>query len=153
MPLYWLKVQTLVARWKHFRRSSSAIIVDDAVPQWVLYCVCVCRPKKRFNLFFGFCGLKGQIQLKFIVKFTQFMALLWWPCSMCENDVGNLVAVTWVWQMNKGAGVLPHQQNFSLQLRRMCLLIAECCLTHWGRLGSFKLFKRSFPGFLTILTL
>jgi len=26
-------------------------------------------------------------------------------------------------------------------------------LTHWGRLGSFKLFKRPFPGFLTILTL
>jgi len=41
MPLYSLKVQTLVARWKHFRSSSSAIFVDDAVPQWVLYCVCV----------------------------------------------------------------------------------------------------------------
>jgi len=27
------------------------------------------------------------------------------------------------------------------------------CLTHWGRLGSFKLFKRPFQGFLTILTL
>jgi len=26
-------------------------------------------------------------------------------------------------------------------------------LTHWGRSGSFKLFKRPFPGFLTILTL
>jgi hypothetical protein len=26
-------------------------------------------------------------------------------------------------------------------------------LTHWGRAGSFKLFKRPFPGFLTILTL
>ena len=26
-------------------------------------------------------------------------------------------------------------------------------LTHWGRQGSFKLFKRPFPGFLTILTL
>ena len=42
MPLYSLKVQTLLARWKHFRSSSSAIFVDDAVPQWVLYCVCVC---------------------------------------------------------------------------------------------------------------
>jgi hypothetical protein len=26
-------------------------------------------------------------------------------------------------------------------------------LTHWGREGSFKLFKRTFPGFLTILAL
>jgi len=26
-------------------------------------------------------------------------------------------------------------------------------LTHCGREGSFKLFKRPFPGFLTILTL
>ena len=26
-------------------------------------------------------------------------------------------------------------------------------LTHWGRSGSFKLFKRPLPGFLTILTL
>jgi len=26
-------------------------------------------------------------------------------------------------------------------------------LTHWGRLGSFKLFKRPLPGILTILTL
>jgi hypothetical protein len=51
MPLYSLKVQTLVARWKHFRSSSSAIFVDDAVPQWVLYCVCVCvcGHKKRFD--------------------------------------------------------------------------------------------------------
>jgi len=29
MNLYSLKVQTLVARWKHFRSSSSAIFVDD----------------------------------------------------------------------------------------------------------------------------
>jgi len=42
MPLYSLKVQTLVARWKLYRSSSSAIFVDDAVVQWLLYCVCVC---------------------------------------------------------------------------------------------------------------
>jgi len=29
----------------------------------------------------------------------------------------------------------------------------QIVLTHWGRSGSFKLFKRPFPGFLTILTL
>ena len=39
MPLYSLKVQTLVVRRKHFHSSSSAIFVD-AVLQWVLYCVC-----------------------------------------------------------------------------------------------------------------
>ena len=33
MPLYSLKVQTLATRWKHFHSSSSAIFVDDAVPQ------------------------------------------------------------------------------------------------------------------------
>ena len=64
MPLYSLKVQTLVARWKHFRRTSSAILVDDAVPQWLLYCVC--GHKKSFDQLFGFCGQKGQLQLKFI---------------------------------------------------------------------------------------
>jgi hypothetical protein len=32
-------------------------------------------------------------------------------------------------------------------------LPATWFLTHWGRLGSFKLFKRPFPGFLTILTI
>ena len=41
MPLYSLKVQTLATRWKHFHSSSSAIFVDNAIPQWVLYCVCV----------------------------------------------------------------------------------------------------------------
>ena len=50
MPLYSLKVQTLVARWKNFRSSSSAILVDDAVPQWVLYCVC--GHKKRCDQLF-----------------------------------------------------------------------------------------------------
>jgi len=129
MPLYSLKVQTLVARWKLFRSSSSAIFVDDAVPQWLLYCVC--GHKKRFDQLFGFCGQKGQFQLKFIVKFKQFMALMWWPCDMCENGVGNLVTVAWVWQMNKGVGVLPHQQILFLQLRRLCVLIAECCLKSW----------------------
>ena len=111
MPLYALKVQTLVARWKHFRSSSSAIFVDDAVPQWVLFCVC--RHKKMCDQIFGICGQKGQRQLKFMVKFKQFMAQMWWPCSMCKNGVGNLVAVAWVWQMNKGADVLPHQQTLS----------------------------------------
>ena len=37
MPLCSLKVQTLVARWKHLRSSSSAIFVDDAVLQRALY--------------------------------------------------------------------------------------------------------------------
>ena len=32
-------------------------------------------------------------------------------------------------------------------------VIVSAYLTHWGREGSFKLFKRPFPGFLTILTL
>jgi len=72
MPLY--SVQTLVARWKLFRSSSSTIFADDAVPQWLLYYVC--GHKKRFDQLFGFCGQKGQLQLKFFVKFKQFMALM-----------------------------------------------------------------------------
>jgi len=64
MPLYSLKVQTLVARWKLFHSSSSTIFVDNAVWQWLLYCLC--GHKKRFDQLFGFCGQKGQLQLKFI---------------------------------------------------------------------------------------
>jgi len=64
MPLCSHKVQTLVARWKLFHGSSSAIFVGDAFLQWLLYCVC--GHKKRFNQLFGFCGKKGQLQLKFI---------------------------------------------------------------------------------------
>jgi len=64
MPLYSLKVQTLVASWKLFHSSGSAIFVDDAVAQWLLYCVC--GHKKRCDQLFGFCGPKGQLQLKFI---------------------------------------------------------------------------------------
>jgi len=64
MPVYSLKVQTLVTRWKLFRSSSSAVFVDDTVVQWLLYCVC--GHKKRFDQLFGFCGQKGQLQLKFI---------------------------------------------------------------------------------------
>ena len=41
MPLYSLKVQTLVARWKLFCSSNSAIFVDNTVLQRLLYCVCV----------------------------------------------------------------------------------------------------------------
>ena len=40
MPLFSLKVQTLATKCKHFHSSSSTIFVDDAVPQWVLHCVC-----------------------------------------------------------------------------------------------------------------
>jgi len=125
MSLYSLKVQTLVAKWKHFCSSSSAIFVDDAVLQWVLYCLC--GYKKRCDQLFSFCGQKEQFQF----KFKQFMAQMWWPCSICKNGVGNLVDVTWVWQMNKGAGVLQHQQILSLQLRRLCMLIAKCCSKSW----------------------
>jgi hypothetical protein len=69
MPLYSLKVKTLVARWKHFRSSSFAIFVDHAVPQWVLHCVCVCvcvcvcGHKKRFDQF-GFLGAKGTVPIE-----------------------------------------------------------------------------------------
>ena len=65
MSLYSLNAQILVARWKHFRSSSSAIFADDAVPEWLLYCVC--GHEKNFDQLFGFCGQKGQLQLKFAV--------------------------------------------------------------------------------------
>jgi len=113
----------------------------------------------------SFCGQKGQLQLKFIMKFKQFIAQIWWPCSICESGVGNLVAVAWVWQMNKGAGVTPHQRILSLQLRRLYVLIAKCCLKSWKnslifhmahiwgivheRLGYRKLCSRWVPQQLT----
>ena len=37
------------------------------------YCT-VCGHKKRFDQLFGFCGLKGELHLKFTVKFKQFIA-------------------------------------------------------------------------------
>jgi len=49
MPLYSLKVQTLIVRWKHFHSSSSAVFMDDAVLQWVLYCVCVWTQEERWG--------------------------------------------------------------------------------------------------------
>ena len=49
MPLYSLKVHTLVARWELFRSSSSAIFVGDAVWQWPLYCVCVGTRRGSIN--------------------------------------------------------------------------------------------------------
>ena len=45
----------------------------------------------------------------------------------CRKFSGCRVSVT----DEKGAGVLPHQEILSPQLRRVCLLIAECCLKSW----------------------
>ena len=41
--------------------------------------------------------------------------------------------------MNKGAGVLPRQQILSLQLRRLCVLIAEYCLKSWKNILTFHM--------------
>jgi len=54
MPLYSLKAQTLLARWKHFCSSSSAIVVDDAVPQWgCTECVDTRRDAISYSVFVG----------------------------------------------------------------------------------------------------
>ena len=43
--------------------------------------------------------------------------------------------------------------NFLIHRCNYIFLSQVYCVWHWGRSGSFKLFKRPFPGFLTILTL
>jgi len=46
-------------------------------------------------------------------------------------------------------GMAISAQEESTEYVEMCMEH----LTHWARLGSFKMFKRLFQGFLTILTL
>ena len=119
MPLYSLKVQTLVASWKLFHSSGSAIFVDDAVAQWLLYCVC--GHKKRCDQLFGFCGPKGQLQLKFITgdeiwvhqyyPETQAQSMTWkHPHSSTikkfkTSTISGKVMATVFWDMH---GVLLH---------------------------------------------
>jgi len=42
------------------------------------------------------------------------------------------------------------ENNF---ISSITVILVDISLKHWGRSGTFKLFKRPFPGFLTILTL
>ena len=107
MPLYSLKAQTLVARWKLFRSQSSAIFVGDAVPQWLLYCAC--GHKKRFDQIFGFCGQKGQLQLKFITGHETWVHQ-YYPETQAQSMVShhqNIQDINQLWETD-GDSVLGH---------------------------------------------
>jgi len=128
MPLYSLKVQTLVARWKHFRSSSSAIFMDDAVPQWVLYCVWAqeeVRSVIRVLWAEGTAPIETHCEIQAIygsnvmsVQHVRKWCREFSDCSLSVTD-------------EQRKCVLPHQQILSLQLRRLCVLIAEYCLKSW----------------------
>ena len=105
MPLYSLKVQTLVARWKHFHRSSSAIFVD-AVQQWVLYlraracvcvCVCVCMcvwTQEEFQSVIRFLWAKGTAPIEIHREIQAVYDPNVMTVQHVRKCVGNLVAVT-----------------------------------------------------------
>ena len=86
---------------------------------------------------------------------------LFFSFAACRNW---LAYATWVAQQSARQLSLKWNLHFVQHSTVMCSLHryrfycialnwAFFKLTHWGRLGSFKLFKRPFPGFLTILTL
>ena len=154
MPLYSLKVQTLVSRWKHFRSSSSTIFVDDSVPQWVLFCVC--GHKKRCDQLFGLgnsgapaqqpgSGTFGLSSLPQQEKTSSCQAIqitCWcqaWGANMVAWSGSHLLS-TGVWEM----GFLPTQ--VPQQRRWLCGKISELkCnkwimrhLTMWGYLVAIK---------------
>ena len=152
MPLYSLKVQTLATRGKHFHSSSSAIFVDHAVPQWVLYCVC--GHKKDDGIMglgnswapalqpeYGTFGLSSLPQHK-KTSLCQAIQITWW----CRAWGGNMAAwwgshllSTGLWEMD----FLPRQVP---QKRRwLCGKISEVSnkwikkhLTMWGYLVAMK---------------
>jgi hypothetical protein len=153
MPLYSLKVQTSVTRWKHFRSSSSAISVYDAVPLWVLYCVC--GHKKRCDQLFGLgnswatarqpgSGTFGLSSLPQQEKTSSCQAIQMtcryqaWDANMAAWS-GSLLLSTGVWEMD----FLPRQ--VSQHRRWLCGKISEMCnkwikrhLTVWGYLVAMK---------------
>ena len=154
MPLYSLKVQTLVSRWKHFRSSSSTIFVDDSVPQWVLFCVC--GHKKRCDQLFGLgnslapaqqpgCGTFGLSSLPQQEKASSCQAIqitCWcqaWGANMASWSGSNLLS-TGFWGMD----FLPRQ--VPQQRRWLCGKISEVLcnkwikrhLTMWGYLVAIK---------------
>jgi len=138
MSVYSLKVQTLVARWKHFRSSSSAIFVDDAVAKSVLYCVC--GHKKRRDQLFGLgnswapahqpgSGTVGLSSLPQQEKTSSCQAIQitrWcqaWGANMAAWSGSHLS--TGSWEMD----FLPRQ--VSQQRRWLCAKISEVLCNKW----------------------
>jgi len=76
-----------------------------------------------------------------------------WPTALCAE------LISWISdkQPNK-SGQCRYNTNSFTQIHTALLALRNSnfsskCLTHWGREGSFKLFKRPLQGFLTISTL
>jgi len=154
MPLYSLKDQTLVTRWKRFRSWSSTIFVDDAVPQRVTYRAC--GHKKRHEQLFGLgnswapaqqpgSGTFGLSSLPRHEKTSLCQAIqitCWcqaWGANMAARSGSHLLS-TGVWEMD-----FPPRQ-VSQQRRWLCGKISEVkCnkwikrhLTVWGYLVAMK---------------
>jgi len=132
MTIYSLKVQTFVARWKLFLSSNSAIFVDDAVPQWLLYFLC--GHKKMFDQIFGFCGQKGQLQLKFITgdetcvhqyyPETQAQSMAWkHPRSPTIKNWRYQPALGNLWRQSFGTWMVCFCCTFPLLMKQSILLL------------------------------
>ena len=84
-----------------------------------------------------------------------------WSEANCQKSIWWQYDITWDCCIQACSWLRAYRGCYFLQGRSSNLgqdsevKVAYCSnnLTHWGRSGSFKLFKRPFPGFLTILTL
>jgi len=140
MPLYSLKVQTLAIRWKHFHSSSSAIFVDDAVPQLVLYCVC---GRKKNN---GMVGLGnswapalqpgyGTFRLSSLPQHErtsscQAIQITWWCQAWGANMAawsGSHLVSTGFWEMDFPPRQVPQQRRW------LCGKISEVKCSKWTK--------------------
>ena len=138
MPLYSIKVQTLATRWKDFHRSSSAIFVDDAVPQWVLYCV---RGHKKNDGTMGLgnswasalqpgsgtCGLSSLPQQE-KTSSCQAIQITWWCQAWGVNMAawsGSHHLSTGFWEMDFPPRQVPQQRRW------LCGKISKVKCSKW----------------------
>jgi hypothetical protein len=135
MALYSLKVQTLVARWKHFCGSSSIVFVDDTVPQWLLYCVC---------------GHNQWVHPSFFSSALMIMVRISWSKSLLGIKLGcgstvlrQTIQITWwcqAWGQTWLHGQDPtfYQQGFE----KWIIHLEECLLKNkWSEVSN-KWIKR-----------
>ena len=137
MPFYSLKVQTLVVRWKHFRSSSSAIFVDDAVPQWALYCVCGHKKNDGTGKFLGTRPTARIWHLRTFVSSPtwkkktspcQVIQITWWCQAWGANTTawsGSHLLSTGFWEMDFPPRQVPQHRKW------LCGKISEVKFNKW----------------------
>ena len=122
-------------KFRHWSLDGSTFVAQAPQFSWTTqfrngyYTVCVWTQEEvrsviRFLWAKGTAAIEIHREIQAVygsnVMTVQHVRKLCWEFNGCR-----------VWHMNKGVGLLPHQQILSLQLRRLCVLIAECCLKSW----------------------